>query len=191
MLCTLVLNGLVKSLRPLPLDPGDDFEVVTVSIDPEETPELAAAKKENYLAAYKRGGHDAFHFLTGEEDAITALAEQIGFGYRYVAEKDEYAHSAAIMVLTPQGKVSHYFYGTEYSTRDLRLALVEASEGTIGNVVDEILLYCFRYDPSLGRYSAVALRIMRIGATATIAGLVGFWIVMRRREQTARATEES
>jgi protein SCO1/2 len=192
MLCTLVLNGVVKALRPLALNPGEDFEVVAVSIDPGETPDLARAKKETYLDSYKRGYHDGFHFLTGEEPQIAALADQIGFGYRYVPEKDEYAHTAAIMVLTPTGVVSNYFYGTEYSTRDLRLALVEASENRIGNVVDEILLYCFRYDPSLGAYSVVALRIMRVGAVLTILGLLGFWTLMRvRHRRSGSATEES
>jgi protein SCO1/2 len=183
MLCTLVLNGLVKALRPLGFTAGDEFEVVTISIDPEEGPELARGKKEAYLESYeRRGGGDGFHFLTGEEASIRAVADSIGFSYTYLPETGEYAHGAAIYVLTPAGKISHYFFGVEFSSRDLRLALVEAADEHIGNVVDQLMLYCFRYDPTAGKYSAAALAIVRLGGVVTVLSLAGFIGLSRWRE---------
>ncbi len=184
MLCTLVLNGLVKALRPLTFEPGKEFEVVVVSFDPGEGPELAASKKKIYLDSYKRpqtaGG---WHFLTGSQESIKNLTASVGFSYRYLERTDEYAHSVALMLLTPKGILARYYYGIEYSTRDLKLGIIEASNEKIASTVDKLLLYCFRYDPSTGRYSAVVLNIIRLGGIITVAALVGFVLVMRRRDK--------
>ncbi len=183
MLCTMVLNGMVKAFRPMNFSVGTEFEVITVSFNPKDNPELARTKKENYLKSYNRDGAAAgWHFLTGQEPAIHAITDSLGFAYHYLPETGEFAHAAAIMVLTPQGRISHYFYGIEYSSRDLRLALVEAADGKIGNLADELMLYCFRYDPTAGKYTAVALSIVRLGGILTILALAGFIGVSRLRE---------
>jgi protein SCO1/2 len=184
MLCTLVLNGLVRALRAISLDLGDDFEVVTVSFDPRETPALAAAKKQTYLEQYGRdGGATGWHFLTGEGPAIECLAQSVGFRFTWVPNESQFAHAAAIMVLTPGGRVARYFYGVEYPPRDLRLGLVEAAAGTIGTAVDQLLLYCYRYDPATGKYGAVAMRLMRLGGVMTVIALGSFILISRRRER--------
>lgn len=184
MLCTLVLNGLVKSLRPLGMDVGDQFDVVVVSFDPGETPEMARAKKAAYVESYGRPDTaDGWHFLTGDAASIDAITDAVGFEYAYDADRDEYAHAAAVMVATPEGQLARYLFGVEYSSRDVRLALVEASAGKIGTLVDRLLLYCYHYDPSRGRYSAVALNVVRLAGVATMTALAGFILVMRRRER--------
>jgi protein SCO1 len=183
MLCTLVLNGLVRALRTLTFDPGHEFEIVTVSFDPRDTPELAAKKKATYLGEYDRAGADqAWHFLTGDPDAITRLAQAVGFHYTYVPEEKQFAHAAAIMVLTPDGRISRYFFGVEYSPRDLRFGLIDAAGRKIGTAVDHLLLYCYRYDPATGKYGAIVMNLMRAGALVTLFVLGGFIVVMRRRE---------
>lgn len=181
MLCTLVLNGLVQALKEVDLEPGRDYRVVTVSIDPRETPQLAKAKKQSYLESLGRAGaEDAWRFLTGREEAIRALAGAVGFGYRYVAEDNQYAHPAAIYVLTPEGRVSRQLSGVLFEPRTVRWSLVEASRGKIGSPIDQFILYCFHYDAEKGRYAPAALRIMRVGGglTAIVLGVVlGFlWI---------------
>lgn len=192
MLCTRVLNGLVRTMLDLDFNAGREFEVVTVSFDPRETPPLAAAKKKSYLERYGRpGAEDGWHFLTGEEASIKALTENVGFHYTYDAKNDQFAHPSGIMVLTPGGKISKYFYDIKYSKTDLRLGLVEASENRIGSPVDKILLFCFHYDPSVGRYGVVIMNVIRLGGVLTILGigtLVGFlWVQERRRaRRTAR-----
>ncbi len=184
MLCTLELNGLLRALRVLPLELGKDFEVVTVSFDPGETPELAAAKKREYSSQYGReGSEQAWHFLTGTEESIGRLAEAAGFRYRYDPATDLYRHASAIFVATPDGRLSKYFYGIEYSARDLRLGLVEASAGKIGTAVDEILLYCFHYDPETGKYGVVIMNVLRLAGMATVVLLAGFIVVMLRRDR--------
>jgi protein SCO1/2 len=186
MLCTLVLKGLLSSLRALSFDVGKEFDVVTVSFDPGETPALAAAKKENVLAEYRRpGAAGGWHFLTGEARSIERLAAAVGFRYRYDAASDEYAHAAAIMVLTPAGRLARYFYGVEYAPRDLRFGLIEAAAERIGTPVDQLLLYCYRYDPSTGRYSAAVMNVVRLGGLATVLGLGAFMLVLWRREARA------
>ncbi|HTS17394.1 MAG TPA: SCO family protein [Verrucomicrobiae bacterium] len=180
MLCGLVLNGMVRSFRVLSFEPGKDFNVISVSFDPGETPALASAKKLTMLDEYRRPGD--WHFLTGDEASIRRLADAVGFRYIYDPESKQFAHAAGIMVLTPQGKVSRYFYGVEYSARDLRLALVEASSEKIGSVVDEILLYCFHYDPATGRYSLLITRVVQIAGVVTVVALAGFVSLMLRRE---------
>ena len=184
MLCTLVLNGLVRSLRVVPLDVGDQFDVVTVSFDPRETPALAAAKKETYVKRYARAqASQGWHFLTGEEAAIQQLTRAVGFRYAYDAKSGEFAHATGIMVLTPTGRLARYFYGIEYSPRDLRLALVEASAHKIGSVVDQLLLFCFHYDPRTGKYSLVVMNVLRVAGMGTLLALGSFLFVMFRRDR--------
>ena len=191
MLCTLVLNGTLRSLRALTFDVGKEFEVVTLSFNPKETGALAKAKKEHYLHEYGRPGSDAgWHFLTGPEESIRAITESVGFSYKYDPVTGQYAHATAIMLLTPRGLVSHYFYGVEYPVRDLRLALVEAGDEKIGDPVDKILLYCFHYDPTTGKYGVVIMNVIRILGCATfvvLASYIGFmfWRDRRRRDRLA------
>ena len=183
MLCTLVLNGMVRALRTLSFDPGKEFEIVTVSFNPADTPELARAKKATYVDAYRRDGADrGWHFLTGDAPAIERLARAVGFRYTYVPAEKQFAHAAAIMVLTPDGTLARYFYGVEYAPRDLRLGLVEAADRKIGSPVDQLMLYCYAYDPATGKYGAIAMRLVRIGGIATMLALGGFIVIMRRRE---------
>jgi protein SCO1/2 len=184
MLCPLVLSALLKSLRTLSFDVGDQFNVLTVSIDPRDTPALAATKKTTYLQGYLRpGAAEGWHFLTGEATSIERLTEAVGFRYAYDAETGQYAHAAGIMVLTPQGRIAHYFYGIEYSPRDLRLALVEASANAIGSPVDQVLLLCYRYDPATGRYGIVIMNVVRLAGLATVLALATSVLVMLRRER--------
>jgi protein SCO1/2 len=187
MLCTLVLNGVVSALRALPFDIGREFRVVTVSFHPTETSELAAAKKANYLREYRRPGADAgWHFLVGDDSSIRPLLASIGFRYAWDEAAKQYAHASGIVVLTPAGRVSHYFYGVEFPPRDLRLAFVEASKERIGSVVDQLLLFCFHYDPATGRYSRVALNAVRVGGVLTMLALGAFVFVMLRRDRAQR-----
>lgn len=184
MLCTLVLNGLVRALRAMPLTAGRDFTVLTVSINPAETPALAAEKKAAYIEHYGRAeARQGWHFLTGEPSAIHRLAETVGFRYVYDPRTKQYAHAAGIMVLTPSGRVSRYFYGLEYSARDLRLGLVDASEGKIGSPVEKVLLLCYRYDPSTGKYSLAILRLIRLAGAGTLLGLGLFLVILFRRDR--------
>jgi protein SCO1/2 len=187
MLCTLVLDGLVSSLRTISLDVGTEFRVITVSIDPEETPALAAAKKDTVLAAYGRAGAaTGWRFLTGDATSIRRLADAVGFRYRYDPATGEFAHASGVTVLTPEGRIARYLLGIAYAPRDVRLALVEASRGEIGSLADHLLLYCYRYDPATGRYGASVLLLVRALGIATVAGLTVFVIRSRRREARAR-----
>jgi protein SCO1 len=183
MLCTQVLNSLVGALMVLTLEPGKDFELVTVSFDPRETPALAAQKKATYLERYKRPGAErAWHFLTGDEPSIKRLTAAVGFRYVYDNDIRQFAHPSGITVLTPDGRLSHYLYGIEYGPRDLRFALVDASAGKIGTPIDKLLLYCYHYNPATGRYGFVVMTIVRAAGIATVLSIVTFIIVMRRRE---------
>jgi protein SCO1 len=183
MLCTQVLNGLASALGVLSFTVGQEFDIVTVSFDPKETPELAAAKKAAYLDRYKReGAGRGWHFLTGDERSIAALTKAVGFRYAYNASIDQYAHVSGIMVLTPEGRLSRYFYGIEYGPRDVRLALIEAADRRIGTPADQLLLYCFHYDPKSARYSFAIMRLVRTLGMATVLAMVGGIIVLRRRE---------
>jgi len=174
MLCTEVLNGLVKALLDVPLLVGKDFYVVTVSFDARENPELAAAKKKTYLERYGRSeAESGWHFLTGQQDAIDRLTQAVGFRYRYDPKTDRFAHASGIMVLTPSGKIARYFYDISYNPRDVRLALVEASQGKIGSPVDQILLYCFHYDPNEGKYGPAVMNLLRAGGVLTVLGIGG------------------
>jgi protein SCO1 len=191
MLCTLVLNGMLTSFRTLAFTAGKEFDVITVSISPDETPELASAKKKHYLDRYNRApAEQGWHFLTGREDQIKQLAHAVGFRYQYDPVSEEYAHASGIMVLTPQGRLARYFYGIEYAPRDLRLGLVEASENRIGSPVDQILLYCLHYDPMTGKYGVVVKQVLRLAGLATILILGGFIGVMLARDRANKRIEE-
>ncbi len=184
MLCTLILNGVLRSLRALPLTVGKEFTVLTVSFDPREGPELAAAKKRAYVRSYGRPeAEGGWHFLTGEETAIRRLTEAVGFRYAFDPETGQFAHASGIMVLTPQGRIARYFYGIEYAPRDLRFGLIEAAQGRIGSPVDQILLYCYHYDPKTGKYSLLVMNVLRLAGAATVLALGGFILVMLHRDR--------
>ncbi len=184
MLCTLVLNGLLDSLEGLAFDVGNQFQVVTVSIDPDETPALAAEKKDVYLEFYGRPGADqGWHFLTGDQAAIEELTQAAGFYYQYDPEQDEYAHPTGIMIVTPEGKIARYLYGIKYPSRDVRLGLVEAAENQIGSPVDQILLTCYHYDPVVGKYNLAIMNIIRIAGLATVALMGAAVLMMLHRER--------
>lgn len=187
MLCTLVLNGLLHSLEGLKYNVGQEFQVVTVSFDPSEKPALAAAKKAIYVGLYGRPNASAgWHFLTGEEPSIRELAEAVGFRYNYDPSTRQYVHATGIMVLTPDGRVARYFYGIQYPSGNLRLALVEASQGRIGSPVDQVLLYCSQYDPATGKYSVIISHILKLAALATMLGLGGLiWGMSVHRKSEA------
>ena len=181
MLCGEVLSGLESALRVLKFGVGKEFDVLTISFDPKETPAMAAAKKAEYLKRYGRSGAaEGWHFLTGPQDSIDALTRAAGFQYQYDPKTGQFAHATAIMVLTPQGKIAQYYYGVEFAPKDLRLGLVQASQNKIGNLVDEVLLYCYHYNPDTGKYGAIISRILKIAAGATIFFLGTFLIVMFR-----------
>jgi len=185
MLCGEALAGLTSAMRLLKFDVGSEFEVVTVSFDPRETPEVAAEKKKDYVKRYGRlGAEKGWHFLTGSAESINALTKAVGFQYQYDAKSNQFAHATAIMVLTPGGRISRYFYGVEFPPKDLRMGLVEASQGKIGNAVDQVLLYCYHYDPATGKYGAVITNILRLAAAATILILGGFLLIMFRLERS-------
>jgi protein SCO1/2 len=182
MLCGEVLSGLEHSLRMMKFDVGKEFDVITVSFDPKETPEVAAAKKAELLKRYNRaGGSQGWHFLVGRPDAIDALTKAAGFQYVYDQKSQQFVHATAILLLTPEGRIAQYYYGVEYPPKDLRLGLVEAGKGRIGNVVDQLLLYCYHYDPEQGKYSATILRVLRWAGVATMLFLGTFVFLMIRR----------
>jgi protein SCO1/2 len=182
-LCPMTLNSLMQALHIIGLNAGKDFEVVAFSFEPKDSPVMAAAAEARYVREYNRpGSKDGFHFLTGNETSIRALADRIGFHYKWDDASHQWAHATGIMVATPEGKLSQYFYGLEYSGRDLRLSLVEASHGKIGNLVDRVLLYCYHYDAATGKYGIVVMRTIRIFGAATALALFAFMFVMFRRE---------
>jgi protein SCO1 len=189
MLCTEVLNGLLRSLENIRLGVGKEFSVLTVSFNPRETPGLAASKERIYVGLYGRpGGAEGWHFLTGEEASIQRLAKAVGFRYAYDPDSGQYAHATGIVVLTPMGRIARYYYGIEYPSRDLRLGLVEASAGRIGSPVDQILLFCYHYDPATGKYGLLIMNVIRAAGLATILGLGILLLVMFRAERD-RKTE--
>lgn len=183
MLCTQVLNGLDRSLKDVPMDIGKDFNVVTVSIDSSEAPRLASAKRDLYTGIYGRpGAAQGWHFLTGEEPQIRQLANAVGFRYAYDADSKQFAHASAVMVLTPGGRISRYFYGITYPARDMRLGLVEASEGKIGSAVDQVLLFCYHYDPVTGKYGLLVSRVIKAGGLLTMLAIGILVVVLSRNE---------
>ena len=189
MLCTQVLNGLTSSLNVLKFDVGREFDVLTVSIDPRETPDMAMAKKQVYIGRYRRAtAPQGWHFLTGDQPQIAALAKAVGFRYAFDPKTDQFAHASAIMIVTPEGKLAQYYYGIDYSPKDIRLALVEASKNKIGNVVDEVVLYCFHYDPTSGKYNAKVITLVRAAGVLTVMLLGGFIFVSEKRNAKAEAS---
>ena len=183
-LCPLTLESLAGSLIELPFTIGDQYAVLSVSIDPRESPELAAAKKAIALHPYARpGAAQGWHFLTGEQDAIDRLTRAVGFRYAYDPDQEQYAHPAGVVVLTPGGRVARYLYGLDYSATDLRLALVEAAEQRIGGLIDRALLLCYHYDPATGRYSAAVLTTVRLAGLATALGLGAFLGLLWRTDR--------
>jgi protein SCO1 len=184
MLCSMVMNGLVTALKKVDLEPGKDFEVVVVSIDPTDTPERARKKKATYVEAYGRPGAErGIHVLTGAEPEIRRVADGVGFRYEYDPVGKQYAHAGGAVVLSPDGKISRYFYGIDFAPRDLSLGLVEAADGKIGGARDRLLLLCYRYDPAQGKYGALALTSVRTGGVLTVALLGISILVMRRRSR--------
>ena len=194
MLCNQVEQGVVGSLKMLSFNAGRDFDVVFVSFDPRESPDMAAHKKAAALSHYGRRETAAgWHFLTGSEESVTAITKAANFRYSFDAKSGIFAHASGIMLLTPGGRISRYFYGVEYPSRDVRLGLVDASAGKIGNPIDHLLLYCFQYDPSTARYSATILRIVRLGGIATILAFGAAIMIFRRRDvrtTLSRSTEQ-
>jgi len=184
MLCTQVMNGVSRAVKVLPFTPGEDFDVVFISFDPRDKPESASAKKTalmNYWSMQNQSG--AWHFLTGEEPEIKQVTSAAGFFYMWDEKTQQYAHLSGLLVLTPDGRLSRYFYGIEYSPKELRLALFESGEGHIGSLVDELLLYCYHYDPANGRYGAVVMNLVRLGGVLTVLAIAGFILLMRRQER--------
>jgi protein SCO1 len=193
MLCGEELAGLTGALKAVKFDIGKEFDIVTVSFNPQETPAIAAAKKKDYVDRYGRpGAAEGWHFLTGPPESINALARAVGFQYQYDPKTNQYAHATAIMVLTPQGHISRYFYGVEFPPKDLRLGLVEASQEKIGNAVDQVLLYCYHYDPATGKYGAVISNMLRLGGALTILilGTMLFILIRLDRAATRRVSEQ-
>lgn len=185
MLCGQELAGLASAMRLIKFDVGDQFDVITVSFDPHDTSEMATAKKKDYVGRYGRANAAAgWHFLTGAPDSINALAKAVGFQYQYDPQSNQFAHATAILVLTPRGHISRYFYGVEFAPKDLRMGLVEASQGRIGNVVDQVLLYCYHYNPATGKYGAMVTNILRLAAAATILILGAFLFILWRLERS-------
>jgi len=183
MLCDQILNGIVRGLRPLSLQPGRDFDVIAISINPAEDPPLAAAKRQNYVRLYSKTASTAgWHFLTGSEPNIRAVADAVGYHYRYEPKTGIFLHLAGIMVLTPEGKAARYLYGVEYEPKDLKLSLVEASHDRIGSLTDQILLFCCPYDPVTGKYTASVLNLMRVTAGAFLVLLIAVLAVWWRRD---------
>lgn len=187
MLCSQVLNGMAGAFNGITrFNVGRDFNVITVSFDPRDTPEDAARSKETYLARYRRpGAEQGWHFLTGRKDQIDALANAVGFHFAWDPQIQQFAHASGIMLLTPDGKLAQYYYGIEYAPRDIQLGIIQSSQGKIGNIVDKVILYCYEYDPARGKYGAVVFRILRLSALATVLALGGFMAVMFRRDYLA------
>jgi len=191
-LCTQVLNGLLGAMKGLPMTPGKEFVNLTVSFDPRERPELAAAKKAEYLTRYNRPGAEAgWHFLTGDEASIKALTKAVGFRYIWDPVTKQYGHASGIMVLTPQGKLSRYFYGIEYAPLDIRFGVIDASAGRVGSLADQVILYCYMYDPDRGTYSLVLMRLLRIFAIFTLTTLLALFLYLRRKEKQKAAQWEA
>lgn len=186
MLCNQVLNGLTGSLKGISLDAGKDFDVVAISFDAREfdSPALAKAKKAGYLERYNRPGTDSgWHFLTGTQASIEAVTKAAGFGFQWDEKTNQFAHAAAVIVATPDGRLSKYFYGIDYSPRDLKFGLMESAESKVGSAADQLLLYCFHYDPSTGKYGLAILRVMRAGGVLTVLGLGAMGLIFWRRNK--------
>lgn len=183
MLCSEVLNGTASSLKPVKFDIGKEFNVVTISIDPKDTTGTAMGKKKMMMARYGRHGADqGWHFLTGDKQNIDAVANAVGWRYAYDPRSGQYAHASAIMLLTPEGKVSRYFYGIEYSAKDIQFGIMDASQNKIGSIADQVALYCYHYDPATGKYGVAVMRLVRGAGLLTVALICGLIFVAVRRE---------
>ncbi len=183
-LCNQVLNGLLAAMRVMKFDAGKEFEVVLVGIDPRETPQVASGKKKSYIESYDRpGAENGWHFLTGQEAQIKRVADAVGYRYRFDDKMNQYVHPAGLMVATPAGKLAQYFYGFEYAPRDLKFAVMEASEERIGGLVDQVIFYCFMYDPASGKYGLVVMRVLRVMGIATVLSLGTLIFVLCRRNR--------
>ena len=188
MLCSQVLNGLTSALATMKFTAGKEFDVVAISFDPRETPAMAAEAKAKYVYRYgRKGSDDGWHFLTGDPKAIAAVTQTAGFHYVWDDRTQQFAHGSVIIVTTPRGKLAQYFYGIEYSPRDLRLAMVDSSEERIGTVVDSVMLYCYHYDPAAGKYGLVIMNVLRAGGITVVLALGSFMFVMLRRERRGEA----
>jgi protein SCO1/2 len=186
MLCTQVMNGISSSLRALPFEAGKDFDVVLVSFDPRDTPAAAAEKKRTHLDYWTTQNTAAgWHLLTGDEQTIARVTKAAGFTYQWDDLTQQFAHVSGILVVTPEGRLSRYFYGVEYSPKELRLALVESGQGHIGSVIDELLLYCYHYDPASGRYGVIVMNLIRAGGVLTVAFILGIMLLVKRRDPRA------
>jgi protein SCO1 len=189
MLCTLVLDGLASTLKVMNLEPGKDFDVVIVSFDPADTATSASEMKKKVVHRYNRKSDGrGWHFLTGDAAAIRRVTEAVGFRYRYDPQDQQFAHAAGLVIMTPAGKIARYFYGIEYAPRDVRLGLVEAADNRIGTVVDQVLLYCFHYDPAVGKYSAATFKILKAAGAITVVGLAVMVALLRRQEKKSLRT---
>ncbi len=190
MLCSEVMAGLSGSLKALKFDVGKEFDIITVSFDPKDTPEAATAKKADYIKRYGRpGAADGWHFLTGPQESIAALTKAVGFEYQYDPKSQQFSHATAIMILTPEGKLAQYYYGVEYPPKDLRLGLIQASQNKIGTLADQVLLYCYHYDPATGKYGAIISRIIQLSGGVTVLSLGLFLIILFRRGSHSDAKE--
>jgi protein SCO1/2 len=191
MLCTMVLNDMTAAMKVMPLQPGKDFQVITVSFDPEENPAMAAVKKRNYIREYDRPGADtAWHFLTGQEDQIKKLAASVGFRYAWDPRGNQYVHPSTLIILSPDGKVSRYLYGVEYGASDLRLSIDAAADGKTLNPLENAILYCFHFDPTTGRWGWAVERGLQAGATLTVLAVAGLVLLLLRHERRRRANLE-
>lgn len=202
MLCSLILNGMASSLAVLEFKPGEEFDIVAISIDHEETPAMAAKARSDTIRRYGRDGTDpGWHFLLADEATVRQVADAAGYGFEYIPSTDEFAHASGIVVTTPEGQIAQYYYGIEYPPKDLRLALIEASNNKIGGLVDQVLLYCYKYDPKIGQYTALTMRLLRITGGLFALGLIVFlWFSFRHdraaqspsgEDSTPRAAESS
>lgn len=191
MLCHMALRGVLRTVRAMTLNLGQDFDIIAVSFDPSETAQHAARKKIEFVESYDRpSGAQGSHFLTGDESNIRRVMDAIGFRYTRDPSTGQWAHASAAIVLTPDGRVARYFYGVEYSARDLRFGLIEASKGKIGTAVDQILLFCYHYDPITGKYGLLIKNLLRAGGIAVVLGMVGFWVVSWRQNRRRKFSHE-
>ena len=192
MLCNEVLSGMEGAMKALPFDAGKEFDILTVSFDPKDTPETATEKKTQVLKHYRRAtAAEGWHFLTGSQESIDVLTKAVGFRYHYDAPTDQFAHATGIMILTPQGKIAQYYYGVEFAPRDLRFGLEQASQNKIGSLADEVLLYCFHYDPTTGKYNAIISRVLKLSGGLTILLIGGVVLVLLRRGSDAEVRKRS
>ena len=192
MLCSLIMNGMASSLAVLEFRPSEDFDVVAISIDHEETPAMASKALADTLRRYgKEGTESGWHFLVGDEATVRGVADAAGYGFEYIPSTDEFAHASGVIVTTPEGQIAQYYYGIEYPPKDLRLALIEASKNELGGLVDQVLLYCYKYDPKIGQYTVLTMRMLRITGGLFVLGLIAFLWFSFRHDRAAQSPAPS